>query len=182
MESLQRDELVTDEFISFTKGERIQQLNSVDKSLNRLLMSAGKAIQTLSTTQSLDDHPKLDRRQQFEENCQSYLRTLQNIDVALHRQIYGLEEADIIPADKQKTKIEKKTESHLKSNVPIKLPLERSVTAQEIPKNYDIGLLYSQSGRVGRDLEAELWEKARTLLEGLDNGSLIPGPQENSEN
>jgi Mediator complex protein len=35
----------------------------------------------------------------------------------------------------------------------------------------DIGWLNSRSGRVGRDMEAELWEKARTFLEGLGNGA-----------
>jgi hypothetical protein len=34
----------------------------------------------------------------------------------------------------------------------------------------DIGWLNSRSGRVGRDMEAELWEKARTFLEGLERG------------
>lgn len=34
----------------------------------------------------------------------------------------------------------------------------------------DIGWLNSRSGRVGRDMEAELWEKARTFLEGLEKG------------
>jgi Mediator complex protein len=32
----------------------------------------------------------------------------------------------------------------------------------------DIGWLNSRSGRVERDMEAELWEKARTFLEGLE--------------
>ncbi len=34
----------------------------------------------------------------------------------------------------------------------------------------DIGWLNSRSGRVGRDMEAELWGKARTFLEGLETG------------
>lgn len=34
----------------------------------------------------------------------------------------------------------------------------------------DIGWLNSRSGRVGRDMEAELWEKARMFLEGLEKG------------
>jgi hypothetical protein len=36
--------------------------------------------------------------------------------------------------------------------------------------NLDIGWLNSRSGRVERDMEAELWEKARTFLEGLEKG------------
>jgi hypothetical protein len=34
----------------------------------------------------------------------------------------------------------------------------------------DIGWLNSRSGRVERDMEAELWEKARTFLERLEKG------------
>ncbi len=43
----------------------------------------------------------------------------------------------------------------------------------------DIGWLNSRSGKVGRDYEAELWEKARGFLEGAksnlygDNGDAI---------
>ena len=32
----------------------------------------------------------------------------------------------------------------------------------------DIGFLNTRSGRVGRDMEAELWEKARSFLENLE--------------
>jgi hypothetical protein len=35
----------------------------------------------------------------------------------------------------------------------------------------DIGWLNSRSGRVGRDMEAELWERAREFLEGVENGT-----------
>ena len=34
----------------------------------------------------------------------------------------------------------------------------------------DIGWLNSRSGRVGRDMEAELWERARKFLEEVDGG------------
>lgn len=34
----------------------------------------------------------------------------------------------------------------------------------------DIGFLNTRSGRVGRDMEAELWEKARSFLEDLEGG------------
>ncbi len=37
----------------------------------------------------------------------------------------------------------------------------------------DIGWLNSRSGRVGRDMEAELWEKARVFLEGLEESKRI---------
>ena len=41
----------------------------------------------------------------------------------------------------------------------------------------DVGWLNSRSGKVGRDMEAELWAKARAFLEGLEaknsNGNII---------
>ena len=107
------------EFPPFTKAERIQQLNDIDKvravppttsftttnffqSINQLLHSAGLALQTLSSSQDANDAPIEERRKAFERASDSYLRTLQTVDVGLRRQIYGLEEADIIPADKAK--------------------------------------------------------------------------------
>jgi hypothetical protein len=90
------------------------------------------------------------------------LKTLQSIDVGLHRQIYGLEEAGIIPAEK--------------AEKPKKAGEGKASTAAESAGadvanmgKLDIGWLNSRSGRVGRDMEAELWERARGFLEGLEN-------------
>ena len=55
----------------------------------------------------------------------------------------------------------------------------------------DIGWLNTRSQKVGRDMEAEIWEKARLFLEGADqNGpmrlpdtwSSIPGGRPSDEN
>jgi hypothetical protein len=90
------------------------------------------------------------------------LKTLQSIDVGLHRQIYGLEEAGIIPAEKvEKPKKDGKTSTAAES---------AGADVASMGK-LDIGWLNSRSGRVGRDMEAELWERARGFLEGVENGT-----------
>lgn len=92
-------------FIPFTTAERIQQLNDIDKSITALLHSAGLALQTLgSSTVHTSPSPTQNKREAFQEISNTYLRTLQSVDVRLRRQIYGLEEADIIPGEKSKPK------------------------------------------------------------------------------
>ena len=44
----------------------------------------------------------------------------------------------------------------------------------------DVGWLNSRSGRVGRDMEAELWKKSRVFLEGID-GLGANGDSQNGE-
>jgi hypothetical protein len=84
------------------------------------------------------------------------LKTLQSIDVGLHRQIYGLEEAGIIPAEKaEKPKKDGKASTAAE-------PAGADVASMG---KLDIGWLNSRSGRVGRDMEA------RGFLEGLENGT-----------
>ncbi|TVY92050.1 hypothetical protein LAWI1_G004185, partial [Lachnellula willkommii] len=87
-------------FKPLTKAERIQQLNDIDKSITTLLHSAGLALKTLTDSSSSPSS----RRTAFQSASESYLKTLQKADTSLKRQIWGLEEADIIPAEKAKGK------------------------------------------------------------------------------
>jgi hypothetical protein len=173
-------------FQAFSKAERIQQLNDIDKvtpiyyllsvfllnhlqSITQLLQSAGLAIKTLTATQSPPSTPApTDRREAFQEASNSYLTTLQSVDVRLRRQIYGLEEADIIPAEKAKAK-GKEGPGIMGRGGGRPAEAEKVVDEGGMGK-LDIGWLNSRSGRVGRDMEAELWEKAKGFLEGLEEG------------
>lgn len=86
----------------------------------------------------------------------------------LHRQIYGLEEANIIPAEKSKKDkpIENYPKNHLVSRLPsVKVPSHGTDGTEKS----DTDLLSSQNGRVGRDMEAELWKKTRLLLEKVES-------------
>ena len=92
------------------------------------------------------------------------MSTLQTLDVNLRRQILGLEEADILPADKAK-KDKQINEFGTKT-----APVAETTIADGGMGKLDIGWLNSRSGRVERDMEAELWEKAKAFLEGLEKG------------
>ncbi len=76
----------------------------------------------------------------------------------------GLEEADILPADKAK-------KGKVVNEFGKTGPEAQATLADGGIGKLDIGWLNSRSGRVGRDMEAELWEKARTFLEGLEKGA-----------
>ncbi|KAI0997623.1 hypothetical protein K3495_g10567 [Podosphaera aphanis] len=156
-------------FVPFTKAERIRQLNNIDQSINRLLKSAGLAIQILSAARIEAPQTDIDRQHSFEENCNNYFRTLQIIDIGLHRQIHGLEEAGIIPADKSKK--EKASIEAYPTAASARLLQEKDTVSNDGGMGkFDIGLLNSQSGSVARNMESELWEKARLLLEELNTG------------
>ncbi|PBP16263.1 hypothetical protein BUE80_DR013059 [Diplocarpon rosae] len=146
----------------FTKAERIQQLNDIDKSITQLLQSAGLALQTLSATQSQTEEPISSRKKAFQEASNSYLTTLQKVDVVLRRNIWGLEEANIINPEKARRKV-----PQTGNGMPGRAALEADAATADVNSlgKLDIGWLNSRSGRVGRDMEAELWERARMFLE-----------------
>lgn len=135
------------------------------QSITELLKSAGLALKTLSASQSPSEIPFEERKRAFESASNSYLKTLQTVDVGLRRQIYGLEEADILTPEKPK----KAKEGHDGATGFGKAaPMVEPTIADGGMGKLDIGWLNSRSGRVGRDMEAELWEKAKTFLEGLE--------------
>jgi hypothetical protein len=167
-------------FPPFTRAERIQQLNDIDKvklqmrfyvdanyarkKLHELLRSAGLAVQTLTEA----------RRQDVESATNNYLQVLQAVDVGLRRQIYGLEEAEIIPPEKKKkvlTAEELNKKKDNKSGFPGAASAAEATVTEGGMGKLDIGWLNSNSGRVGRDMEAELWSKARKFLEGQEKGN-----------
>lgn len=91
------------------------------------------------------------------------------MDVGLKRQIYGLEEANIIPADVAKKGKDSQGGNTMGGMRPKAAPAEQAAGEGGMGK-LDIGWLNSRSGRVGRDMEAELWEKAKVFLEGMEKG------------
>ncbi|QSZ30618.1 hypothetical protein DSL72_000175 [Monilinia vaccinii-corymbosi] len=166
-------------FRPFTKAERIQQLNEIDKSILQLVQTAGQTLKILTATsqESGDTQSPQEKRHAFEDASNLYLKTLQSIDVRLRRQILGLEEADIIPADKAKSKNKSKGPAEVVETRRLAVPGNMvgnkidDVSMEGGMGNLDIGFLNSRSGRVGRDMEAELWAKSRKFLEDLDTGN-----------
>ncbi|KAH6667935.1 mediator complex protein-domain-containing protein [Halenospora varia] len=155
-------------FQPFTRAERIQQLNDIDKSITQLLHSAGLALQTLTASDTTSSTNTTDRRKAFEDASNLYLKTLRTVDVGLKRNVYALEEADIIPATAAKPKLKEAKDMFGKSAKPTG-PTDG--TGDTGMGKLDIGWLNSRSGRVDRDMEAELWAKAKDFLEGVENGN-----------
>ncbi|EPE32434.1 hypothetical protein GLAREA_07567 [Glarea lozoyensis ATCC 20868] len=156
----------------FTKAEHIKRLNDIDNSIAQLLESAGLALQTLSSSQA--SLPIPERKAAFETSSTTYIKTLQDIHVGLTRSIYGLEEAGIIPAEKAKAKAVPPKNFGDKQGVPEGKNFKTATEAQHIEGGMgklDIGWLNSRSGRVDRDMEAELWEKARHFLQETQSGT-----------
>ena len=128
----------------------------VSQSITQLLKSAGLALQILAANQE-SAQIVVDRREAFQQATDTYLSTLHNVDIELRRQIWALEEAEIIIDKKARDPQQPKNGRDGKSEKDFEGGTGR----------LDIGWLNSRSGKVGRDKEAELWAKARTFLEGL---------------
>jgi len=141
-------------------------ISNESQSITTLLHSAGLALQTLTASKS----SSADKREDFQNTSNEYLKTLQSVDVRLKRQVYGLEEAGIIPAENTKPKNKDGPELVGGMAMGGKGKEEVSVGDGGMGK-LDIGWLNSRSGRVGRAMEAELWEKARGFLEGIEGAN-----------
>ncbi|KFX94267.1 hypothetical protein V490_04431 [Pseudogymnoascus sp. VKM F-3557] len=144
-----------------TKAERIKQLNEIDQSITKLLESAGLAIKTLTAINSPSETTSAGRREAFTAATDTYLKDLHSVDVRLKRQIKGLDDAGVIKAEPE-------TE-------------EEGDKGKQAPETkngaIDVGWLNTRSNKVGRDMEAELWEKARSFLDGLEakkSGGSLP--------
>jgi hypothetical protein len=69
----------------------------------------------------------------------------------LKRQIKGLDDAGVIKAEPEPEEEGEKAKPSLEAR----------------SKTVDVGWLNTRSNKVGRDMEAELWAKARAFLEGM---------------
>ena len=85
----------------------------------------------------------------------AFLSTLHRVDVRLKRQIMALEEAGIISLGGSKDTKQPGAGGTIEPNGVGNIG------------NLDVGWLNSRSNKVERDMEAELWTKARAHLEGL---------------
>lgn len=149
----------------FTIEENIQQLNSIDKRIVELMKHTSTALNSLTTPALSQDAPSTEtatldptaQKAAFKQATDSFVTTLHGIDVHMKRQIMALEEAGIInlsAADRQQqTGPNATTKASLRPN------------GVGTVGNLDVGWLNSRSTRVERDMEAELWGQAKSLLE-----------------
>ncbi|KAJ4013981.1 uncharacterized protein FIESC28_08899 [Fusarium coffeatum] len=151
----------------FTVEENIRQLNAIDQQIVQLMKHTATALNALTIPSTPESNqtqdpaaeppkPSLDppaQKDAFRSATDSFLTSLHAVDVKMKRQIFALEEASIInlaPPQRQE------------NNGP--------VLASQKPNgvgavgNIGAGWLNSRGTRVERDMEAELWEKAKDLL------------------
>ncbi|KAI9896963.1 hypothetical protein N3K66_007985 [Trichothecium roseum] len=143
----------------FTIEENIRQLNDVDKDVVQLMNHMSTALNMVSVPQSSSGTPNTsfdpeDQKDAFKANTSAFLSTLHSIDVRLKRQIFALEEAGMVDLSaKTKAQSVGVPKASLKPN------------GFGAVGNLDVGWLNSQGSKVERDMESELWAKARAFIE-----------------
>lgn len=95
----------------------------------------------------------------FKDATNAFLATLENIDDRLQQQIRDLKEAGIITL-KDKDRSARPAAGSV-------VPTSLEPNGVGMIGNLDVGWLNSRSNKVERDMEAELWTKARSHLDGL---------------
>ncbi|KEY63823.1 hypothetical protein S7711_09735 [Stachybotrys chartarum IBT 7711] len=150
----------------FTVEENIHQLNAIDKSIVKLMSHTCTALNSLTVTPPASNNPVSDtdgpkpladpaaQKDDFRSATDSFLTTLHSIDVRMKRQILALEEAGIVDLNGNP-----RAEPKGGADVSLKPSGTGAIG------NLDVGWLNSRGTKVEREMEAELWEKARTFLE-----------------
>ena len=109
----------------------------------------------MQTLTEINPAPGTDRRQTFRAAADEYYKKLREIDANSKKQLNALKEAGIIQ------------DAPPAANGP-----HRSrFTSDDRGNALDVGWLNSRSQKVGRDMEAELWEKAKVFLDGMDRNA-----------
>lgn len=165
----------------------------------KLLHSAGLAVEALTKTRespneegslaaSLESH-----KTAFTSAASQYFTLLSSIDVRLRRQIYALEEAEIIATDPpakgssaapapQGIFGEAATTTASSQAASQAASKHASTTAGNLG-SLDVGWLNSRNDKVGKQMEAELWVKASDFVKRLESektGKDIVEEQESS--
>ncbi|SLM34410.1 Mediator complex, subunit Med11 [Lasallia pustulata] len=166
----------------FNAGQRIKQLNDIDRDVAKLLQSAGLAIKALSNVSTAPEaairSATLEQHKgTFTTATAQYFSLLSSIDIRLRRQIYALEEAEIISAEAPAK------ETHSNPNLStafaafgggqsgtaaLQTATEKNITSTAGGLgNLDVGWLNGRNDNVGKDMEAELWAKAQEFVSSL---------------
>ena len=117
-----------------------------------------------------------DRKGSFATAASQYFNTLSSIDLRLRRQINALEEAHIISAEATTENI---PNTFISQPTHVTTPSSNAGQTKQGrlrkgPKSsgglgsLDVGWLNSRNDKVGMEMEAELWERARQLVEAFD--------------
>lgn len=165
----------------------------------KLLKSAGLAVKALTKTISTSSGESPNQpvslehqKESFTAATSSYFALVSSLDVRLRRQIYALEEADILPAEAS-SKESQRTSAVLwgasatagGSNAPpsrLTGSGKGAITGGGLG-SLDLGWLNSRNDRVGKEMEAELWDQAQRFIRDLERGkdSKVQGADIRSE-
>ncbi|KAI1171264.1 mediator complex, subunit Med11 [Nemania sp. FL0916] len=165
--------------VPFTKAERIQQLGEIDKKIVTLLRSTGQAMQCLGKRVPQDEGAIVmadaDSNQQFKTSMNEFMRTLRTVNVGIKRQIWGLEEAEIVSLSKKEVQTREEGGEVQAANTRSGL-LEPDGNGKI--GGLDVGWLNSRSNKVEKDMEADLWQEADEVLQRLiDHQRLVLGQE-----
>ncbi|MCJ1478467.1 hypothetical protein MMC13_007147 [Lambiella insularis] len=164
---------------NFSSADRISQLNQIDKDVAKLLRSAGLAVKALTTHVSLEVQDETSIEQQkasFTAATSQYFSLLSSIDVRLRRQIYALEEAEIVPAEAASKEVQGSQNASLtlagmtgppgvaSASQPSK---DRAGLGGSGLGNLDVAWLNSRNDKVEKEIEAELWAEAKDLVQSF---------------
>ena len=104
---MKSDPQVADETRTFTPTDRIAELNEIDRSISTLLSAASDAVAILSNSPLNEKHQAALRSSAsataaFSSAADNYFSTLSSVEVRLRRQVYALEEAELIKPGEDK--------------------------------------------------------------------------------
>lgn len=153
---------------TITPSERIQELNSIDASIASLLHSAGSAIRVLGSSNSSPSTADQDvdlatSKSQFLSSITSYFTTLSSVDVRLRRQVYALQEAGLIADGDAR---DAKRGASASASALTSAGGGTGAAGGEL----DMSWLDGRGERVEKDMEREVWRRAREFVEGLLDG------------
>lgn len=163
-------------FPPFLSSPLHQSINRIPRAqdLSHLLHSAGAAIEALTLPPSPSFSAEEDNpNEKFRNMAAQYFSLLSSIDVRLRRQIYALEEADILsPSSSAVEKVELQLPGSQGSSSA--LGSSEGTTGASGGKGgvgmgaLDVGWLNSRNDSVGKEMEAELWRELEGLVEGVE--------------
>jgi len=144
----------------FTVQENIQQLNQLDKSIVQLMNHVATSLNAVSVPSDGDESRKTEidptkQKEALHQSADDFLDTLHSVDVRMKRQIMALEEAGIVDLSgpPKQGEVSAVGKAKLKPN------------GMGSVGSLDVGWLNSRGSKVERDMEAELWGKAKDFLE-----------------
>lgn len=124
------------------------------------------------------------QKQNFRQAASQYFSLLSAVDVRLRRQIYALEEAEIIPAEappkEQANSLSVPSAFAAFGNGPASSMAKQMAPSKSVGSggglgSLDVGWLNSRNDDVGKEMEAELWAEAQQFIETLEKDQEAQG-------